>query len=577
MKHKEIIDWLSIFSLYLAVLLAVAYWGDSYPENVLKEQLISALPVFLTINFFMVVTGLILNFKAIKKILGGIQPKHAGLILFVVLMGFALSMFLAPRTHRIFYDETIYLNIGQNIAFQGKAGMCNEGFFDHKQYFCTETEFNKQPYAWPFLVGLVFKIFGTGETAAFVFNNFIFGFAIFIVFLIGYLLFRQFYPALFSSLVFALIPDNLRWSHTTSAELSASLFIGLAIFSALLFVRQKDLKSLFLLAVLLPFSVQFRMESILAGPLIFILIALEDKKVLTKKSLFLFGVLSFALLAAHMVHIYAVRGDSWGSTGARMDLSYLKNNLRTNALYYVNNAKFPLLFTLLASVGLVLKKDCLKERTFLAAWFICLWGIYLFFYAGSYGYGADVRYSLLSFMPLSLLAGMGMYRFETFFEQKKAIIIFRAGAASAVILSFLYFVPQVGTIGEEACQARADHHYTQKMAEMLPDNSLVLTHNPNMFLLLGRNAAQASAAYDNPQKMNLYFDRYKGGVFFHYNFWCNVSDPVRQKFCKDILDKYEHKRIAGWRERDYDFILYKLEQKAQDHREEGGTPLFPMR
>jgi len=436
--------------------------------------------------------------------------------------------------------------------------MCNEGSFDHNKYVCTETEFNKQPYAYPFLNGLVFKIFGTGETAAFVFNNIIFAFAVITVFLIGYLLFGEFYPALFSSLVFALIPDNLMWSNTTSSELSASLFIGLAVLSALLFVRQKDLKSLFLLSVLLPFSVQFRMESILVIPLIFFLIALEDPKALTKKSLYLFGVLAFALLVSHMVHIYAVRGDSWGSKGARMDFSYLKNNLRTNGLYYINNAKFPLIFTLFASVGLFLKKDLLKERTFLASWFLCLWGIFIFFYAGSYGYGADVRYALMSFIPLSLLAGLGMYRFATLFKRKEALVFFTAVAVSAVILSFLHFVPQIRTIGEEACQARADHHYTQKMAEMLPENSLVLTHNPNMFLLLGKNAAQASAAVYNPEKMNSYFDRYKGGVFFHFNFWCNVSDPVQQKFCTDILDKYEHTKIAGWHEKGYDFILYKL-------------------
>ncbi len=451
--------------------------------------------------------------------------------------------------------------------------MCNEGSFDNKKYVCTETEFNKQPYAYPFLNGLVFRIFGTGETAAFVLNNVIFVFSVFTVFLIGYLLFGEFYPALFSSLVFALIPDNLMWSHTTSSELSASFFIGLDILSVLLFVRQKDLKSLFLLSVLLPFSVQFRMESILVIPLIFFLIALEDPKALTKKSLYLFGVLAFALLVSHMVHIYAVRGDSWGSKGARMDFSYLKNNLVTNGLYYFNNVKFPLIFTLFASAGLFLKRDRLKERTFLAAWFLCLWGIFIFFYAGSYGYGADVRYALMSFVPLSLLSGLGMYRFATLFTPSptpppqggrvregvnKAMIICTAVAVSAVILSFLHFVPQIRTIGEEACQARADHHYAQKMAEMLPENSLVLTHNPNMFLLLGKNAAQASAAFYNPEKMNLYFDRYKGGVFFHFNFWCNVSDPVQQKFCTDILDKYEHKRIAGWHEKGYDFILYEL-------------------
>ncbi len=40
-------------------------------------------------------------------------------------------------------------------------------------------------------------------------------------------------------------------------------------------------------------------------------------------------------------------------------------------------------------------------------WFVLFWGIFLFFYAGSYRYGADVRFALLSFMPLAVLAGIG--------------------------------------------------------------------------------------------------------------------------------------------------------------------------
>ncbi len=97
---KSLINWLSIFSLYLAVLLAVAYWSDSFGESVLKDQLITVIPVFLKINFFMIGIGLILNIKGIKKIFAGMRPEHAALLLFVAAAGFALSMFLAPRTHR---------------------------------------------------------------------------------------------------------------------------------------------------------------------------------------------------------------------------------------------------------------------------------------------------------------------------------------------------------------------------------------------------------------------------------------------------------------------------------------------
>ncbi|MBF0558875.1 MAG: glycosyltransferase family 39 protein [Nitrospirae bacterium] len=562
MKLKEIINWLTICALYLTVLLIVAYWSDSYTEYALKGQLIRVIPYFLKINFFLLVVSLALNCKTLKDLLAGLGIKKGILLVVVVLAGFAMSMFLAPRTHRIFYDETIYMNVGQNIAFLDKAGMCNDGYFDHKKYACSEMEFNKQPYAYPFLVGLVFKVFGTSETAGFVLNNVIYALSVFIAFMIGYLLFGNFYPAFFSSVIFALIPDNLMWSNATSAELSASCFIGLAICSALLFVRNKDLKSLFLFSVIVPFSVQFRMESMLVVPLVIFAIALEDRKAFTKKSLYLFGALAFALVVAHLVHIYAVRGDSWGSSGPRMDFSYLKNNLRTNTFYYIDNRMFPRFYTVLAFLGLFFRKDLLKGRAFLAVWFLCLWGIYMFFYAGSYGYGADVRYSLMSFMPLSLLAGLGLYRAGTLFEHKKARIVCGTLAAAVAVWSFIHFIPAIRIIGEEACQARADHFYVQKMAAMLPDNSIVLTHNPNMFLLLGKNAAQAGAAYYDFRKMKSYYDRYKGGVYFHFNFWCNVDDPVQKSFCASMLDKYSHTKIAAWRDRSYDFILYKLEQSA---------------
>ena len=40
-------------------------------------------------------------------------------------------------------------------------------------------------------------------------------------------------------------------------------------------------------------------------------------------------------------------------------------------------------------------------------YFLLFFGIYLLFYAGSYNYGADVRYSLMTYPPLAVLGGAG--------------------------------------------------------------------------------------------------------------------------------------------------------------------------
>ena len=97
------------------------------------------------------------------------------------------------------------------------------------------------------------------------------------------------------------------------------------------------------------------------------------------------------------------------------------------------------------------------------------------------------------------------------------------------------------------------------MAEALPPDSLVLTHNPNMFLLWEKNAAQASIATSDHVHMDHLFTRYKGGVYFHFNFWCNVSDPMQQSFCKNLLKKYETTEVLSFSEQNYRYILYKLE------------------
>ena len=57
------------------------------------------------------------------------------------------------------------------------------------------------------------------------------------------------------------------------------------------------------------------------------------------------------------------------------------------------------------------------------------------------------------------------------------------------------------------------------MAEKLPADSLVFTHNPNMFLFWGKSAAQASilAACDRA-RLESWKAQFPGGIYFHFNF-----------------------------------------------------------
>jgi hypothetical protein len=128
-----------------------------------------------------------------------------------------------------------------------------------------------------------------------------------------------------------------------------------------------------------------------------------------------------------------------------------------------------------------------------------------------------------------------------------------------LLFQFLWYVPLVRATGEEAWGARADVAFAKEFARSLPPNAIVLTHNPAMFQVWGVNAAQMSLAVtDRAYVTNHLFSRYAGGVFLHWNFWCNVSDPVQVAFCDAVRNEYPHELTAERRERDYRYAMYKL-------------------
>jgi len=559
-KEQRVARWIFVILVYVAIVAGLVVWCFLFDASRLRGQLISIIPWFLEINLLLIIIAIALNIGVIRNQLKGISSKQWYLLSAVIVLGIIMAAFVAPRTHRLFYDENIYLNIGQTMAAQKKAAMCAEGYNRYGEYYCAQLEHNKQPYAFPHLISIVYRVFGPSETAGFVFNNLIFGLSILGAFIIGFLLFDHFVAGIYSALIYCLIPENIIWANTTAVEPSAALFSGLIVVAGLIYLKERGAKAFFLLSVLLPYSMQFRTESVLVLPVVGLLVFLYERDAFKDRNMYVLLALSFALLVPHAVQLYAVRGESWGSAGPRMSFAYFLDNLRVNSWFYFENARFPLIYSLLVGVGLFLKGNA-RKKLVLLTWLFLFWGVFLFFYAGSYKFGQDVRFSLVSYMPLSLLAGFGIFRLERLLEPKGLTKTFRIGVVAAICLSFTSFLPHVRAIGEEGCQARADHHYAREMAKLLPDDSMILTHNPNMFLLWGKNAAQASIATHNESLIEHFFERYAGGVYFHYNYWCNTDDPREREFCENILDRYDHATVAEYAERGYTFVLYRLNGK----------------
>lgn len=585
------------------------WWCSSYSTWIIRNHLKAVSPLFLEIIFLLItVTALVNLYVFLKKrrereddssgnvngtrLINAVRSPGTLMLGAIMLAGLVMLLFVVPREHRIFYDEQIYQNIAQNIAmtkgegsfkhedfsqsidnfwkrFTGRAGMCNEGRNQYGEYTCYRLEYNKEPNGWAYLLSLVFRVFGVSTAATFYTNTFLFLLSVLCVYFLTHGLFHDKRSGLYAALVFTLTPEVLIWYNTVAAEPSAAFFAALAVLSVLYFVKEQSTPALVLAALVCAFGIQFRPESAMICCVAGLAIIVYSPKELLTGRFYLTGALFFLLIIPHLAHLWAVREMGWGSSGPKFALEHFPENFRVNALFYIKNMRFPALFTLLFFGGLFLKNPvrnrfCIRPKIILLIWFLLFWGIFLFFYAGSYNYGADVRFSVLSAVPVAVLAGFGAAAISGYLRRKWYCA--PAVLTAVMIVWFLSFMPFLRAITEEAWAARADTRYAEKMAEVVPDDAVILTHNPNMFLVWGKNAAQASLATEHRRYFRHFFNKYKGGVYFHYNFWCNVSDPLQNSFCENILKRYEHTEIMSFKERDYSYRLYRLEGPAKRGR-----------
>lgn len=464
---------------------------------------------------------------------------------------------LPARTNRIFYDEHIYQSIGQNLAELRQAQICNHGNVDTGRLQCLATEYNKQPYAYPHLLSVVYRVFGVGDGLAQSLNSYSVGLTILALFVLVIQLTGDVAAGLFAGLVLMLIPEYLRWSATAAVEPTAAFFAVVAVVATAHFVRRPGSRSLFWLVAAVAYAAQFRPESILVVAVAGVLVVARASGELRRRYIWIGMAAGLTLLAAHIGHLYTVRGEGWGAPGERVAMTYLGPNLRVNAWFYWWDARFPMWYSVAAIGGVAFGAGQLRNRLILALYFLLFWATYLSFYAGSYNYGADVRYSLMTYVPLAALAGLGLATAVNRITMGGRPMRF-AIVALALVWAFSWFAPYVRAEGEEAWGARADVAFAREVALTLPANSLILTHNPGMFQLWGRNAAQMSLATGSPERVTGWKARYGGRVYLHWNFWCNVADPAQQAFCKTALSQFPHVVVREQTVRDYRFAFYQL-------------------
>lgn len=564
----------------LAVFL-MRRWTSSYPPEILRQQLSFIWPYFLEGLLLAALLSLVLAREAVRSLAASVPGPILKILGVILVLAFLLSCFLPPRQHRIFYDEDIYLNIAQTMTYERKASYCLDGETRYGWYRCNGFEYNKQAYGYPYLVSVLFRLGGVSELGAHLLQNGLFALSVATVFLLGFILFRDPTAALCAAMVYLIIPDNLKWFNTTAAEPAAALFAGLALLLNLWYAKTENLRVGFTAVFVTAFAAYFRPESPLVVPLSLLSFLLIRPALVKKLEFYSLGLLLLFLLLPEFAHHAAVKMEDWGTTGDKFAIPLFDQNFPTNFYYYWNNTHFPLAISLLGLAGfsfyrapadtgggertegsfpppegLERSRFLTREKSIPVIWFFLFWGIFLFFYAGSYRFGADVRYAVVSFMPLSLLAGLGarlvIDRLRIWAGDSTGPVLF------GVLAAFLWFsfLPYVRSADEEAWSSRVDHDAAERFSRRLLPDDVVLSNVPHMFLVMGINAVNLGTGIGDSQLSNLR-NRYNR-IFLYYDFWCN-ADENSKKICDRTLREFPHSVFDQVNSRDFSFTLFRLE------------------
>jgi MFS family permease len=464
----------------------------------------------------------------------------------LAILGYA-ACGLAPLTNRIFYDEHIYMQIAQTIAHTGRAEYANYARVEYGDFSVIGAWVNKQPNGHPYLLSWMYRVWGASEAVAFTTVRVVTALA---VALLYFALALAPWPLprgapIAAALCFAFTPLILWWGHTAAVEPTAAATVIAAFFAASLHARLRDPASgesspytAALLAATAAFAVYFRPESLMVFPVVAVMLWAADRRFLEDRTTWAAFALSIALATPNLLHLWSVRTEKWGATdGRRFDVAFLAKNLHSNAGYFIQGKWFPVVGTILALIGVGWL--AFRNRRFglgVVLWFAISWGIFVVFYAGGYYYGASSRYAVISAAPVALMMGIGA---SALFAPLRRQPLAWGGIGAVILMNWvtgLHFVP---TLGRESNEARADVDFAREAAPKLPTGTLVISTDPCIWNLLGRNSTQLFSI-ENVVRTDLreLCRQYPGGIYLHWDYWMNTEPEHANVWRQLVLDTH---------------------------------------
>lgn len=523
-----------IFVNFLIIFAYVVIWVNVKLISV--EKLEYVLPALLLATLFGIIIGFALKFKTIIQQFSKINRNTWVCLLLIILLGAYLRVYVVPHTHRIFFDEDIYIDVGNGIASEGRALLCNYGTPDK----CTDGILNKEPNGFPVLIGILYFLFGRSEQIIFAFSTLTGILTVGIVFLTAYLVFDDEHAAAYTSLLYALMPAHIIWSGSVGAELFSILFILLTVASFKVYFRTDSISIQALAALVLVYAIQIRPENGMLLGVVGLMFLVYDKKLSThlKDPVFYIPwIVVFVLITPHLIHLtHAARTDTWGASDGKLGLKYVEYNLPINTSFFYDNNMHPAFFTLLAFAGLfLLLRYDIRSALLIGLWFLAYYILYIVFYSGSFTSGGiGTRFALIVSTPILFFAGYALAKAVRFSGSRYGKII----ASILIVLVLVSFYPLlqfIRTPDMQAQYAREMHDFVLSHLDEIDPSCYMLTHNPNIFLVNDRSALQTWFGQNNKVMRDIFSET--DCMMFLEGAWC-LWEPHKSGVCKSMHNRY---------------------------------------
>lgn len=550
-----------------------------------------------TIGMIVSFVGLILAVVSGRRDIAGIfrdlkiNRKHIAVAVLIVILFVAMEIIIVQPAQLLFFDDDIYQSMAVTLLHTGQAWFCDYG----SQTACYMGEILHEPIGEPFNLAISFAIFGVSRAVALNTGIVLSAIAVFAIFLVGFLFFKNATAALFSELLLALSPILLVWARPTTSDLPGLTYALVAVLFALMFLYRKNYKTLAMAAFSVALASYMKVDAIFMVVIVaLIYIILDDRSIigsiksnlkrikdnyLNTKALLV--LLFFVIvIAPEFIYVYDqfVYGtyDYQGTT--LQNSCNVTQYITVSGKYNVQNFDFnicssvdfwfdqysnidimqPVIFTFLALAGAAtLLVD--KRRVLLAIgiWFLAYFFIYAFFYAGSPTYGVNWRFQLSLVAQACLLGGYGCYALIELTDdatrgawkklKKKGIylspvIIPMVVLVFLIVYSFALHIPQLSISPANIIQAgnaRFYENFVYNYSNLIPNKCAVFTYDPTLFIINNKTALQLSYIYNASEYANVSSEY--PCLVVDYGYWCYTPDS----FCSNLNQSFTLTNIVN--------------------------------